>query len=569
MRLKIFCFDRALLKKNVVRYWPLWALFTATLVLTFFVRISNIDQEYYNCFENSSSYYTQSLLDYHAKLGAFLLLPYSILCAACCFGYLHRTRSAYMMHAFPVTRGSLFCTNYLSGLLFFLVPWLAVSAADTLSVALKCNSALALIVARSSALLVLEYLFFYGLAVFCMHFTGKTVYGVLSFLALNFVAVLVDELVRLLINPLLYGITLSDSIAELFSPVIALTILGGDPEWHLWVYAGALAAVGTALSVGAWLLYRKRHLESCGEAVAFPFLRPIFQYLLTLICALCLGLLMAAIILGDVYNSRGQLLPTVLLLLIGAFVGFFGAKMMLNRTLRVFRAKNWIGLAVFAALLAGGLTAVKYDWFRIVRYVPEAEEIESVSLSPDYQNSWLEITNPEQIETLLTMHEGLTEDLGLKRDYYNINSIPVNIIYHLKNGETVERGTYYASPKEKLTSVYAPLTGLLRDYELNLAYFDALYLERSVWIDVTSDDDRGLTLGTNEIAALNDCLLEDAAAGRITAYPEAFDEPIYFWLRAAIGTAEYGQTGLVPTICISVPSTATSTVTYLNSVLND
>lgn len=526
MTSKRFCCNRTILKRNFAKCWPLWALFTVALLLTFSLRFMRPD----------GFFDIDEIVSFYIYAGVFLLLPYAVLCASFSFAYLHNTRSAYMLHAFPVTRDRLYGANLLSGLLFFLVPLAGVTALN-----MPCIATTGVIsgygvaeVMRAtlfgSGLFVLEYLFYYGLAVLCMHITGNTIYSVLIYFTTNFLTLLVDWLVRVLVEPLLYGcdIAATGSLAMKFSPSITYIMLGEEidagGDASAAIYFGVLAALGVLFALAAWGLYRRRRLESCGEAIAFPFLRPVFQYLLTLLASLTIGILTAVLAFNDAYLD-GNLIPTLGCLLFGGFVGFFGAEMMLRRSRHVFKKRAWIGFLCFAAVATLGLTAVHRDWFGLISYVPETDEIASVELYERYSGSvpslWL--TEEAEIEEMREIHAMITQDYleNGASDTWHEDDIYLQLNYYLKNGEVVER--YYTV--RTTDAAYARLRAVVADPDRNCAAVETAFgsnvTEASVyWYGKFDETQTSANIGLNaeQQAALKEAMCHDIQAGRFYCF---------------------------------------------------
>ena len=123
MKSKTSFFDPTLLKKNISRFSPAWALLFVALFLAvplpLMQRLSRTETEY-NLFRARN--YLESAL----PIGIVFAFVAGLLFAALVFKYLHRTNAAYMMHAFPMTRSCQFVTNVVSGLLFWVVPTLVI-----------------------------------------------------------------------------------------------------------------------------------------------------------------------------------------------------------------------------------------------------------------------------------------------------------------------------------------------------------------------------------------------------------------------------------------------------------
>lgn len=578
-----FC-NRTLLRKNITRFWPLWSLFAFLLFLVFTMPILTGLFSGRGLESTRSTLETAtSLIETHVVSECLVLCPYAIVCAVCCFGYLHRTRSAYMLHAFPVSRGILFRTNLISGLLFMAVPWTAICGIDLLLASmLQAESIAPLLGAllQSYALGLLTYLFFYGLAVFCMNMTGRAVHGVLLYCLLNYLPVVLEGLTRLLIEPLLYGYDFSST--ELFTalspainlllvksglsvPVDSVDFLASTVLPNLWIYEGVIAAAGAALMALAWCLYRRRQIESCGEAIAFPFARPIVKYLVALLNALFIGYLTRLILFGA--TSAGRFLPTMLFLLIGGFIGFFGAEMLLRRSARVFKKRAWVGYGCFAAIVLLAFACIRFDWLGIVRYVPQVEQVEyAVVGTGTYfsESLGLKLTSEGDVAKLTEFQKELLEHRTENFDYFGSGYDELCLTYHLKNGKTVKRRYSRNALEAEEPQIDAQIDALLTRGDLNGDYFDRLLSETTRVIvtdyeayNSTSD----FTLSSKQIAELRECLIRDAQEGNIYAFDKYNTNSYDYVYRITL----YGD-GFLNSFLISKKAKATTA--FLKTVLN-
>lgn len=442
MRSRTSCFEPTLLKKNISRFAVLWAVFTGVLFLFCTMPFLNGEKAVY---EDNLIY----------GLGVFATAVYAVICASVCFSYLHKTRSTYMLHAFPVTRGRLFLTNLLSGFLFALVPETLITLINFLISSVRGYGLSAEIFQLLGAGL-LEYLYFYGLAVACMVLTGRTVYGVLGYIAATFALPAMEATLRGIFNPLLYGIV--DMNAAVTAPLCPLVGIFGYsmPNYDTmlltigqWLYLVAVGAAGAVLMVLAWLMYRKRHMENAGEAIAFRWARPVFKYGFTVFITLLLGTVIMAICgISDMEYSADYFPGMVISLLIAGFVGYFSAEMILKRTARVWKKKAFFGFAVYALLLLELVFSAKCDLFGIVRRVPQAQEISSFALTSE-NGITLCFDTQEDAEAVTELHriviaEHRDKPYNLAYNYDDGASWKIKLTYRLKNGSSFSR-TYPCS----------------------------------------------------------------------------------------------------------------------------
>lgn len=567
-------FNGTILKKNITRFCPVWILYSVGLMIAYpLVLGSNYLNEYSDIAE-----YLLGLTNYG---GTVFNLVFAAVIAACCFKYLYQTRSAYMLHAFPVTRGSLFRTNLLSGFLMGLVPFLSALALCAVLIwqysglDVWGSHALAGVV-QSMCLYFLEFLFFYGLAVFCMHLVGQLVSGILVYGALNFIAIGMELLIRAVLEPLMYGYISSGFFMTDYSPVVRIFMNPPQSDASSfsgvrvdWLYFGILAAVGVLFLVAAWLLYRRRRMETCGEFIAFRAARPIFQYVFTLAVTLLLGLVLSLIVYGDFDLLRSDAVGTMFCMLIAAFIGFFIAEMLLKRTVRVFRAKAFWKYGAFILVLSATLAAFRLDWFGIVRYVPDPADVASVTLTTYDSNYGLRLDSQENIKTVTELHSLFAQTHSTT----NIESY-VTISYHMTNGRDISRqyplvyGDHFATATEKESRQV--LDALLCDPQNALSYYKALDLEQCSYAEVElsyTDEVDGMCfdsqlLSSAQIAQLLDAIYTDASDGNFPAclsqYYYSYDGDRNWFVCIAFDHRN--------NVILNIPDSAANTLAFLESL---
>lgn len=443
MKSRALFFNPTLLKKNFFRYSVLWAIFTGLLFLCTSLPLLNMADAY------------DLLSEVWIVCSVPITAIYALICAACCFSYLNKTRSIYMMSAFPMTRTKLYFTTLLQGLLFGILPELVVTLFNLL-IANKAET-----VGYIWQLLlvgILEYLFFYGMAVVCMVLTGKTAYGVFCYIVLSFGLYVTEAALRADLKPMLYGILSSEgNITGVLCPLIGLYQYSFDPVFSSMVgdsgmecvlgwYIFAVGAAGIVLMALGWLLYRKRQMENAGEAIAFRWLRPVCKYAFALFVSFVLGrviMYLSSIGRSPDFNF-GVLLSS---LLIAGFVGYFCAEMMLKRSVRVFKGKAFLGYGALALFLIAVVLSAKTDLFGIVRRVPQKQEVAAFELISD-DGVVLHYDKPEDIELMLKTHEKILNDYSDTEEetyalFEDVLYREFTVTYYLTDGGSFSR-TYHS-----------------------------------------------------------------------------------------------------------------------------
>lgn len=465
MRSATSYFNSTLYRKTLARFWPLWAAYG---VLWLFLIPLNLLNDYFNPYMSSTP--AGRLLDEALDLprlampGLYLAAFCAILCAMAVFGYLYNSRSACWTHALPLRRETLFATQYLAGLSFLLLPQAAVAVLTALiEVALlpsgdwgRALGALLAWLAAQSGLC----LFFFSFAAFCAMFTGHILALPAFYGILNLLATVVYSLIEALMTEFFFGYAGSPGVEQIvtyLSPCYALqeavSVYNDRQLYPFWFNSpgvvAAYAAVGAALAFAALYVYRRRHAETAGDVVAIPLVRPLFKYGVSFCSGLCLGIF-TSMFFGWSWNGVAALIPCIL---VWSVIGYFAAEMLLRKSFRVFR--YWRGAAIMAAVLLALCLACTLDLFGVESRVPNADQVESLSVSlrtgyPDDSGSTYaaELTDPAAIQKFLALHQALVDDRD-RMDPDSPHYQPGNdytyfsLRYTLKGGGTVYR--WYSS----------------------------------------------------------------------------------------------------------------------------
>ncbi len=439
MKLKTSFFKGITLKKDVLRFAPIWALYLIAMMMLM------LEMGHYQSYDR----YARNFIPGFITAFGIVNLCYAGICANLLFGDLYNTKLCYSLHAMPYRRESWLLTHLLSGLLFSLLP----NCVAVLYMMYRLQSywflALCWLLAST-----LQYIFFFGVATVSALLTGNRFPMLLVYAGFNFVAMLLYATVNIIYIPMMEGVITELELFSRFSPVVQIfqhayftftrienaDIYDNTKYFYQydgladgWGYLAILAAVGLAAMAISFWLYRKRHLESAGDFIAFPKLKGIACVIMTICVTLCFA------VLGELFGSL------ILWLIVGLFVGFFGSLMLLERRLKVFRKKTWLGFGAMALAVTLSLLAIYCDWFGIETWTPQADRVASVTVansrSDRYANGLKTTLEDEyDIQQIITAHEDILTRLD---DEYK-NHHQVYLVYKMKSGRTVSR--YYNVP---------------------------------------------------------------------------------------------------------------------------
>jgi hypothetical protein len=329
-----------------------------------------------------------------------------------------------------------------------------------------------------------------------------------------------------------------------------------------------MAAVGLIFAATALVLYRKRHLESAGD---FLSVKPVGM-LFTLVASACMG--------GLCYYIAAE---TFIGMAVGLLVGFFICRMLLERTIKVFRKKNWLQLVAFglAVALSFGLTV--FDAFGVASHIPKTEDIESVTIADQYLSDWrleslsaepqqetalvpvmadpyyayskegmMTLTKADDIETIRQIHQLLIDE-GDAFENGTQNYLTVTLHYVLKNGSTITR--YYRtarnSPAMEKMVQYTSSPQFILGYstpEEMVKYLCSAYLYYYYDKEITDPE---------QLKDLVYALFEDTKAGRFVQNEHDMivgEMNLEFQLEDGRRTGTY----------LMIPKTASSTIKWLD-----
>ncbi len=323
-----------------------------------------------------------------AAIVAPLTVLFSLISAGHGFRYLHHKNSMDLFHSLPVRRETLYLGRFAAGVAQIFLALFSVMAALSALILLFLHPANQVLIGEMwghTLTLCLFVLTIYALAVFLAVCSGTTFNMILSTLLLNLLYPASFYLFSLYASSILPGLPTS----ALFSPwsVTAFSPIGGliaalawgMDLWSIlwWVFLFLL------FFVGGLLLYRRRKSETAEE----PFSYRIPMLVLRFLASLCGGILLSYFFLLIVPNSH-------LLFLLGLILGALVVHLILEALYtKGFHSllKSLPYLAASIAVLLVSYAVLGFDLFGYSRYVPRAEEVESVSIS-DYNTPFYMIS---------------------------------------------------------------------------------------------------------------------------------------------------------------------------------
>ena len=454
VRSRASCFNRSFSLYLLRRFWPIWLLWLALLILVGPVHLSTVVPENFAEYEAYASGLSRAILDSGSML-AFLAFGAGPVLAMGMLSYLYNPRTCGMVNALPMKRETAFFTAVLTGL----APMLAADLLIFLVLLARYAGTAGVDGAHVVTwleLVVLGNIAYYGMACFCGVLTGNILVLPAVYVVLNCTAAVVEATVRTLFGRLIYGYSYGEMRFGVLSPIVRMgetlhaagsvppTAASGEadaasvyPVFHMkgMGYLAGICAAGVVLVFLSMLILKKRHMESAGEIVAVPVLRPIFRICMAVGCGLVGATVFCEWILSELLRGRALAPAVIVLLCLGAAVGYFAAQMLMKKTLRVFKG-GWRQLGIICACLALAAILADCDVCGYEKRLPDAAEVESVRLPTGMDT---QLRDPASIEACLAFHRGLIAHKAANENSRGGARWTITLDYTLKDGRHFTR----------------------------------------------------------------------------------------------------------------------------------
>ena len=446
MKSKRSCFNGALFFSSMRSLWPLWIVYVILLGLILPARLGG-----------ASGDWLRTLADGRIVTERWdvLTIFMAVMAAAAAMGVfrpLYDKRQTSFVCALPIRREAVYVSLLLAGLVPMLAGDFAVIALCAVLEAAQgvLNMPILLFLL---AMMVLLNLTFYGFAALCAMLTGNVIVLPLVYLVLEVAAEAVSIMARGILSALVFGYSGSGSSLGNLSPLVRLAwgVPGYGPNEgdglsftvfpNFMIAIGLYAALGVCFALlGLWL-YKRRAMESAGEVVAVPALRPVFRWCMALGCGLVYAWIFCAIRGGESFcGTAATVAWSIVIAALGAGFGWFSAEMLMKKTNRVFGEKR-LGAFIAAGILAAGLLCAGNGFFGYENRVPDPAEVSAVSIAwggTGYAT--------EDADTILLVEQAHRTLLDGMRDYAAAggesgrhSSNTGTIIYTLADGRQLQR----------------------------------------------------------------------------------------------------------------------------------
>ena len=368
MKSKISFFNAGLFRSTLRRFWPLWTIHFAGWLL--FLPVLTLMN---NLGPNKSTKFIFTICESAVFASSVVAFIMAILAAMAVFSFMYSSRSTGLIASLPVRREAIFGSAWLGGAFVVVSSNLVIALLTFLfSLGATENTALAFKAAFTwLGVYSMQFILFYGIASLTAVMTGSIAVLPILYIIFNFLAVGMETIIRLDFSCLIWGMSnvSFDCVLDFLSPLVYMlenftpvlkynTPYAYDTyglalqtnecisfTFNHWLPSAIYCVVGLVFSAAALMIFRRRRMESAGDVVAVRCMRPVFKYGVTVCSALCGGLLLYTVLFALFESRSASVFIMILSMIIFAFIGYFGAKMLLEKSFHVFRG-SWVGFIV-------------------------------------------------------------------------------------------------------------------------------------------------------------------------------------------------------------------------------
>ncbi|MCQ2496046.1 MAG: hypothetical protein MJ131_05585 [Lachnospiraceae bacterium] len=475
MQSRTSLFDKTILKKNILKSWPLWAAYSLILFCIISVGLMLESSSFLTSYDYPKDI---RIIEYiYSAASELRLLSFAvcIVVALVQFSYLHNSRATVFFHSLPVNRKRLFATNYLSSALIVFVPNLVFYFVGILQAMAEGASAVKPMSIWLLTICIEEFMFL-ALAIFMIMLSGQSITAAVMYILGSFIFWAIYALVDFILEFVCYGYKGSQipQIIECLSPMFILdrinaNVIGAldkfsadssiysmtkDMLMNNYIIPVSVAfATGIVLSVLAYILYKKRRNETVGDVISGKRLKHVFAYLF----AVLFTIFMTAFVL-ELYFERFRMsskIAVVICVAVFGIIGYYIARMILEKSFRVIK-KYAVSAFVYTGVMIVFAIVLVTSGFGIRNRIPDAEDIERINCYANGEK--ISYENEKCFEGIRKIHQAILECEEAGDDvYYDYN---VELFYFLKDGSQISR--FYYMKHDTANDMAAE--NLLRDY---------------------------------------------------------------------------------------------------------
>lgn len=354
---------------------------------------------------NTYSVFNTDLLNTGSSLILYFIILYGIISALRSFSYLFSKKKTDFYHSMPIRRELYFFVKYISGIIIILIPYLINLLVAAVIVYMRTSEFLLMIV--NCDFHILYFLITYSFTVLAIMLTGNAIISIITSIGISSYALLIQLIIKANIS--LFYITHSSysfnssffektsmfsylwmAISSLFEPYKMIRIYNSMGMSSFTLDNSNLDVIFILLiflsiTILSLFLFVKRPIERSGKSITFTWMERILKYAVSIPCAFLLGIILFFSIYDFKLYAAGVIAGAIIIPCILEMIYHLDVKKAFSHIYEMF-------IIIAASILL--VIAVRYDWFKYNDYLPDEDNVESISISVNergYSNIFGEI----------------------------------------------------------------------------------------------------------------------------------------------------------------------------------
>ena len=300
------------------------------------------------------------------------------------FIYLYSGKKTDFYHGLPLKRSEIFTEKTVTGLLYYLIPYVIMEFLAVCIGAARGFFSLNIVGMAVKMLLLhlIIYLVIYFSIVLVISVTGNMLMGILCLGGMYLYGIVLNLLLvaygqsfwHTFFSEYQYGGF--NTLLHSASPgTLILDMVSAYAEGKAGKLVAAVIILGIVLGVLAWIAYKKRPSESAGKSMVYPWVSTVVRFMVVVPGGLAVGWIFYSLTTGKIrilWWVFGMILGTVVMhglletIYQMSFQGFFAKKLQ---------------LVIAGAFVAACALIYQKDLLHFESYIPKQEDIASVNLN--------------------------------------------------------------------------------------------------------------------------------------------------------------------------------------------
>ena len=467
MESKKLSFNWRMIKRDILRNWPIWGATTAIFLLTITGTLG-----LFTYYDKTERQVIKEVISWLLMVSSFASIVLGLFVALAAFGYLGSKKKHYFYEFLPMNRISLFTTRFLFGFIVMMIPCIIIYLVELIQIFSTTGYFIIGSMTAWLAIMAVQNLFWFAFGTLFVVLCGRRLMAGILYAAFAFVGILIEYTIAVYNSFMFIGYGRSFSTNDvldigIFSPIEYIFsnklyygtysyINDGDYVNIDGIFGtGKLIVVlisALVLIAASLVLYRKRECERTEDNIVFKMFKPVLSSLFTIFFTIEMTLLMVGIFASQAEGFShvpAYRIFIIVLIIIFGYIGYMISCMIIEKSFKVFK-KNFIKASVVTGAMIIFMILYMHDIFGFETKVPNIDDITTCYVSGDQYQSERYYSetqmSKDDIQKVIELHNII---LGHLDEVIEFNNEKNGIGYLFREASVVIRGVEYRDSNGK------------------------------------------------------------------------------------------------------------------------